>query len=104
MAYQPIIVLSEGSQQTSGRDAQRMNIAAGKAVAEAVRSTLGPKGMDKMLVDSLGEVVITNDGATILSEMDIEHPTAQMIVEVTIELKGSEKPACVAEQVFLVYE
>jgi len=82
MAYQPIIVLSEGSQQTSGRDAQRMNIAAGKAVAEAVRSTLGPRGMDKMLVDSLGEVVITNDGATILSEMDIEHPTAQMIVEV----------------------
>ena len=72
MAYQPIIVLSEGSQQTSGRDAQRMNIAAGKAVAEAVRSTLGPKGMDKMLVDSLGDVVITNDGATILSEMDMD--------------------------------
>ena len=82
MAYQPIIVLSQDSQQTSGRDAQRMNIAAAKAVAETVRSTLGPMGMDKMLVDSLGDVVITNDGATILSEMDIEHPTAQMIIEV----------------------
>ncbi|MFW5938464.1 MAG: thermosome subunit alpha, partial [Halanaeroarchaeum sp.] len=67
---------------TSGRDAQQSNIAAGKAVATSVRTTLGPKGMDKMLVDSSGTVVITNDGATILEEMDIEHPAAQMLVEV----------------------
>ena len=67
---------------THGSDAQHSNIMAAKAVAEAVRTTLGPKGMDKMLVDSLGDVVITNDGATILKEMDIEHPGAKMIVEV----------------------
>ncbi|RQH03226.1 thermosome subunit alpha [Natrarchaeobius oligotrophus] len=77
-----MFILSEDSQRTQGRDAQSSNIMAGKAVAEAVRTTLGPRGMDKMLVDSSGEVVITNDGATILNEMDIEHPAAQMIVEV----------------------
>ncbi|WP_425293267.1 thermosome subunit alpha [Halobacterium rubrum] len=77
-----MIVLSEDSQRTSGEDAQSMNITAGKAVAESVRTTLGPKGMDKMLVDSTGEVVVTNDGVTILKEMDIEHPAANMIVEV----------------------
>ncbi|WP_048063371.1 thermosome subunit alpha [Methanococcoides burtonii] len=66
-----------------GRDAQSNNILAGKAVASAVRSTLGPKGMDKMLVDSMGDIVITNDGATILKEMDIQHPAAKMIVEVS---------------------
>ncbi|NIS37064.1 MAG: thermosome subunit, partial [Actinobacteria bacterium] len=82
LGNQPLIVLSEESQRTSGRDAQSMNITAGKAVAEAVRTTLGPKGMDKMLVDSSGDVVITNDGVTILKEMDIEHPAANMIVEV----------------------
>ncbi|MFB6171002.1 MAG: thermosome subunit alpha, partial [Haloarculaceae archaeon] len=82
MGNQPLIVLSEESQRTSGRDAQSMNITAGKAVAEAVRTTLGPKGMDKMLVDSMGSVVVTNDGVTILKEMDIEHPAANMIVEV----------------------
>jgi thermosome len=71
------------SQRTRGRDAQSINILAGKAVANAVRSTLGPKGMDKMLVDSLGDIVITNDGATILKEMDIEHPAAKMVVEVS---------------------
>ncbi|MDX1745680.1 MAG: thermosome subunit alpha, partial [Halobacteriales archaeon] len=75
-------MLSEESQRTSGKDAQSMNITAGKAVAEAVRTTLGPKGMDKMLVDSMGDVVVTNDGVTILKEMDIEHPAANMIVEV----------------------
>jgi chaperonin GroEL (HSP60 family) len=79
---QPVVVLSEDSQQTRGRDAQTANIAAGKAVAESLQTTLGPRGMDKMLVSSGSDVVITNDGATILSEMDVEHPAAQMIVEV----------------------
>ena len=79
---QQYIILKEGSSRTRGRDAQGMNILAARAVAEAVRSTLGPKGMDKMLVDSLGDVVITNDGVTILKEMDIEHPAAKMIVEI----------------------
>jgi len=79
---QPIFILREGSQRTKGREAQNNNIMAAKAVAAAVRTTLGPKGMDKMLVDSLGDIVITNDGATILKEMDIEHPAAKMIVEV----------------------
>ena len=78
----PVFILGEGAQRSTGRDAQQSNIAAGKAVAESVRTTLGPKGMDKMLVDSSGTVVITNDGATILDEMDIEHPAAQMLVEV----------------------
>ena len=82
MAYQPVILLGEDSRRTSGRDAHWMNIAAGKAVAEAVRTTLGPQGMDKMLVDSTGNVVVSNDGVTILKEMDIEHPAAQMLVEV----------------------
>ncbi|MFC7215235.1 thermosome subunit alpha [Saliphagus sp. GCM10025334] len=77
-----MFILSEDSNRTQGRDAQSSNIMAGKAVSEAVRTTLGPRGMDKMLVDSSGNVVITNDGATILNEMDIEHPAAQMIVEV----------------------
>ncbi|AKB70100.1 thermosome subunit beta [Methanosarcina mazei] len=82
MAAQPIFILREGSKRTHGSDAQHNNIMAAKAVAEAVRTTLGPKGMDKMLVDAMGDVVITNDGATILKEMDIEHPGAKMIVEV----------------------
>ncbi len=79
---QPIFILPEGTLRSRGRDAQRNNIAAAKAVADTVRTTLGPKGMDKMLVDSLGDVVITNDGATILNEMQIEHPAAKMMVEV----------------------
>ncbi|MDS0298094.1 thermosome subunit [Halogeometricum sp. S1BR25-6] len=79
---QPLYILSGGSSRTRGQAAQDSNIRAGKAVASAVRTTLGPRGMDKMLVDSSGEVVITNDGATILAKMDIEHPAAQMIVEV----------------------
>ncbi len=79
---QPVLILKEGTQRTVGRDAQRLNIMAARVIAEAVRSTLGPKGMDKMLVDSLGDVVITNDGVTILKEMDIEHPAAKMIIEV----------------------
>src|SRR3989338_4218446 len=79
---QPIFILPEGSQRTTGKDAQRNNIAAAKAVAETVRTTLGPKGMDKMLVDSMGDVIVTNDGVTILKEMSIENPSAKMIVEV----------------------
>ncbi|MCU4971909.1 thermosome subunit alpha [Halobacteria archaeon AArc-m2/3/4] len=82
MGNQPLIVLSEDSQRTSGKDAQSMNITAGKAVSQSVRTTLGPKGMDKMLVGSSGNVVVTNDGVTILKEMDIDHPAANMIVEV----------------------
>ena len=79
---QPIFILPEDTKRTIGKDAQRNNIAAARAVAETVRTTLGPKGMDKMLVDSTGDVVVTNDGVTILEEMSIEHPTAKMIVEV----------------------
>lgn len=79
---QQILILKEGSTRTRGRDAQGMNITAAMAVAGAVRTTLGPKGMDKMLVDTIGDVVITNDGVTILKEMDIEHPAAKMMVEV----------------------
>ena len=79
---QPVLILKEGTQRTVGRDAQRMNILAARVIAEAVRSTLGPRGMDKMLVDSLGDVVITNDGVTILKEIDVEHPAAKMVVEV----------------------
>ncbi|MCK4670409.1 MAG: TCP-1/cpn60 chaperonin family protein [Nanoarchaeota archaeon] len=79
---QPIFILPEGATRITGKDAQRNNIMAAKLVAETVRTTLGPKGMDKMLVDSLGDVVITNDGVTILDEMNIEHPSAKMIVEI----------------------
>src|SRR5271157_5722234 len=79
---QPVLILPEGSLRTVGRDAQKNNIEAAKAVADAVRTTLGPKGMDKMLVDSIGDIVITNDGVTILEEMSIEHPAAKMMVEV----------------------
>ena len=78
----PVIILKEGSERESGKNAQHRNILAAKAVAEAVRTTLGPKGMDKMLIDSSGDATITNDGATILREMDIENPVAKMIVEV----------------------
>ena len=80
--YQPVYILPENSKRNTGKDAQRMNIAAAKIVAETVRTTLGPKGMDKMLVDSLGQVTVTNDGVTILKEMNIEHPSAKMIVEI----------------------
>ncbi|MBS3748864.1 MAG: thermosome subunit, partial [Candidatus Thermoplasmatota archaeon] len=79
---QPIIVLKEGTKRERGKNAQENNIAAARAISESVKSTLGPKGMDKMLVDSMGDVVITNDGATILKEIDVEHPSAKMIVEV----------------------
>ncbi|MBD3361887.1 thermosome subunit [Candidatus Woesearchaeota archaeon] len=79
---QPIFILPEGTQRTTGKSAQRNNIMAGKVIAETVRTTLGPKGMDKMIVDSMGDVTVTNDGVTILQEMQIEHPAAKMIVEV----------------------
>ena len=80
-AQQPVIFLSEGTKRTRGRDAQRINIMVAKAVANAVRSTLGPKGMDKMIVDELGDITISNDGATILKEMSIDHPAGKMMVE-----------------------
>ncbi|SEH36900.1 thermosome [Halopenitus malekzadehii] len=79
---QPMIIMGEDAQRVKDKDAQEYNISAARAVAEAVRSTLGPKGMDKMLVDSMGDVTITNDGVTILTEMDIDNPTAEMVVEV----------------------
>jgi len=80
--YQPIFILPEETKRTTGKDAQRNNIAAAKAVAQTVRTTLGPKGMDKMIVDSFGGVIVTNDGVTILKEMQIEHPAAKMVVEI----------------------
>jgi thermosome len=78
----PVIVIKESALQQKGRDAQKNNIAAAKLVAELVRTSLGPRGMDKMLVDSLGDVTITNDGATILKEIDVQHPAAKMMVEI----------------------
>ncbi|HSB56831.1 MAG TPA: thermosome subunit beta [Nitrosopumilaceae archaeon] len=78
----PVLVLKESALQQKGRDAQKNNIAAAKLVAELVRTSLGPRGMDKMLVDSLGDVTITNDGATILKEIDVQHPAAKMMVEI----------------------
>ena len=79
---QPMSVQEDGSQRITGKDAQRMNILAGKIVADIIKTTLGPRGMDKMLVDYTGDVMITNDGATILNKIDISHPAAKMIVEV----------------------
>ncbi len=79
---QPVIVLKEGTERSKDKEAQFNNISAAKAVADAVRSTLGPKGMDKMLVNTIGDVVITNDGVTILKEIDVQHPAAKMVVEV----------------------
>jgi archaeal chaperonin len=79
----PVLVLKESALQQKGRDAQKNNIAAAKLVAELVRTSLGPRGMDKMLVDSLGDVTITNDGATILKEIDVQHPAAKMMVEIS---------------------
>ena len=81
-AGQPVLILKEGTSRTRGRTAQRNNIAATKIIAEMVKTTLGPKGMDKILVDSIGDVVVTNDGATILDKMDVEHPAAKMLIEV----------------------
>src|ERR1700746_1789365 len=77
------ILLKEGSSESKGREAQRNNIQAEKVIAEIVKTSLGPRGMDKMLVDSLGDVTITNDGATMLKEIDVQHPAAKMLVEVS---------------------
>jgi thermosome len=82
MGTTPILILKQGTKRERGKDAQYDNIMAARAIADAVRSTLGPKGMDKMLVDSMGDVVITNDGVTILKEIDVQHPAAKMVVEV----------------------
>src|SRR5210317_2625322 len=79
----PVLVLKESALQQKGKDAQQNNIAAAKLVAQLVRSSLGPRGLDKMLVDSLGDVTITNDGATILKEIDVQHPAAKMLVEIS---------------------
>ena len=80
---QPVIILKEGSGESRGREAQRNNISAAKLIAEVVRSSLGPRGMDKMLVDSMGDGTITNDGATMLKELDVQHPAAKMMVEIS---------------------
>ena len=78
----PIILLKEGATETKGKDARKNNITAAKLIAQVIRSSLGPRGMDKMLVNPTGDVTITNDGATILKEIEIEHPVAKMLVEV----------------------
>src|SRR5579875_2639786 len=80
---QPILILKEGSTETKGREALRNNLEAARVVAELVKTSLGPRGMDKMLVDSLGDVTITNDGATMLKEIDVQHPAAKMLVEIS---------------------
>src|SRR5919109_1312330 len=79
----PIFLLKEGATETKGNQAQRNNITAAKTIAEIVRTSLGPRGMDKMLVNNIGDVTITNDGATILKEIDVQHPAAKMMVEIS---------------------
>src|ERR671933_927449 len=79
----PVLILKEGTKESKGREAQKNNITAAKLIAELVKTSLGPRGMDKMLVDTLGDVTITNDGATILKEIDVQHPAAKMMVEVS---------------------
>ncbi|MCJ7614062.1 thermosome subunit, partial [Candidatus Bathyarchaeota archaeon] len=82
LAGTPVLILREGASRSRGQEAQHANIMAAQIVAESVKSALGPRGMDKMLVDSFGDVTITSDGRTILDEMDIQHPAAKMMVEV----------------------
>src|SRR4030043_549780 len=79
---QPVLILKEGTARRRGKEAQRNNIMAARIVGEVLRSTLGPRGMDKMLIDSLGDITITNDGAAILDEIEVEHPAAKMMVEI----------------------
>lgn len=97
---QPIIIIDQSKEQTKGKDALAMNIAAAKAVASIVKSTLGPRGMDKMLVNPIGDITITNDGATILHDMSIEHPTAKMVVEVAQSLESSAGDGTTSSVVF----
>jgi len=86
----PVLVLKEGTQRAFGKEALRLNVMIARAIAEVMRTTLGPKGMDKMLIDSLGDITITNDGATILDEMDVQHPIAKLLVEIS---KSQEEEA-----------
>lgn len=78
----PVLVLKEGTSRRTGREAMMLNFMVAKAIAETVKTTLGPRGMDKMLIDSLGDITITNDGATVLDEMDVQHPVAKLLVEI----------------------
>src|SRR5437879_5866627 len=82
LANQQVLIIKEGSNRNRGKDAQRSNISAARIVSEVVKTTLGPRGMDKMLVDSLGDVTVTSDGATVLDELDVQHPAAKMLVEI----------------------
>ena len=79
---QPILVVKEGTSQTKGKEAQKNNIAATKVISEMIKSSLGPRGMDKMLISSFGDATVTNDGAVIMKEMDVQHPAAKMMVEI----------------------
>ncbi|HXX88261.1 MAG TPA: TCP-1/cpn60 chaperonin family protein, partial [Candidatus Acidoferrum sp.] len=79
---QPVLILKEGTTRNRGKEAQRNNITAARVIGEVLKSTLGPRGMDKMLVDSLGDITITNDGAAILEEIEVEHPAAKIMVEI----------------------
>src|SRR4030042_2456656 len=79
---QPVLILKEGTSRSRGKEAQRNNIMAARVIGEVLKTTLGPRGMDKMLIDSLGDITITNDGAAILKEIDVEHPAAKMMVEI----------------------
>ena len=79
---QPVLILKEGTTRSRGKEAQRNNIMAARVIGEVLKTTLGPRGMDKMLIDSLGDITITNDGAAILNEIDVEHPAAKMMVEI----------------------
>ncbi|RLI33680.1 thermosome subunit, partial [Candidatus Bathyarchaeota archaeon] len=82
LAGKPVLILKEGASRSRGKEARRSNIAAARIIAEVLRTTLGPRGMDKMLIDSLGDITITNDGASILEEIDVQHPAAKMVIEV----------------------
>src|SRR5215510_12015971 len=96
----PVLILKEGTGRSTGKDAQRNNITAAKIVAETVRSTLGPRGMDKMLVSTIGDVTITNDGATIMKELDVQHPAAKMLVEVSKTLDNEVGDGTTSSVVF----
>ncbi|HET8685107.1 MAG TPA: TCP-1/cpn60 chaperonin family protein, partial [Methanosarcina sp.] len=97
---QPIIIVDPRKEQTKGKEALSMNIAAAKAVASIIKSTLGPRGMDKMLVNPIGDITITNDGATILHDMSIEHPAAKMVAEVAESLESSAGDGTTSAVVF----